>query len=430
MNQIAVAHDCGNEKGLVSVDQALQLLVDHTPSLGSETIPLNQALNRYVAADIFSEINLPIFSQSAVDGYAINASAVTQTDSKFELIGEIRAGQRVEVELKQGQAIRIFTGTKIPAGTTTVARQEIVELIDLHNIKLTKSLNSHADIRDVGEEVALGQLIASVGQKLNVGVIAALSMAGVKQVEVYRYPKIAVVVTGDEVADMIECLNSGKIFDANTPMIRAWFQTRNQTVNLIHVEDIEHRVIQLFDRLKEQYDLIITTGGVSVGDYDFVRPAALKLGFQQIFWKVKQKPGKPMLFAKYSQQKKQGQERKGQEQQQDQTHCYLLGLPGNPAAVYIGMQVYVATLVNSLQGQKHPLNWMTGVMSHALKSDARERFLRMHAVFEQGRLSLKSLTKQQSHMLSNLIDANCIVRIPSDQNIQQGQVLQGLFIQD
>src|SRR5690606_34600841 len=132
----------------------------------------------------------------------------------------------------------------------------------------------------------------------HVGAIAALSMAGVKQGLVYRYPKIAVVITGDEVASSIEDLNCGQLFDANAPLIQARFQSQAQEVDIFHVSDNESELQALMPRLKNQDDVILTTGGVSVGDYDFIRPVALEQGFEQIFWKVKQKPGKPMLFAK------------------------------------------------------------------------------------------------------------------------------------
>ncbi len=404
---------CGNEPGLISVDQALQMIRDHTDHLQTETLPLGQALNRFIAKDIYAEIQLPMFSQSAVDGYAICASGEIKAGDAFELIGEIRAGQRVEIELSEGQALRIFTGAKIPAHTTTVARQEIVQ-VNGESMSLTESLRQDADIRKAGEEIAIGQCLAVTGQQLSVGAIAGLSMAGIQEVSVYRYPKIAVVITGDEVAETMEDLNSGKIFDANAPLIQAWFQSRNQQVDILHVADTEQAVSELFTQLKEPYDLILTTGGVSVGDYDFVRPVALKLGFEQIFWKVKQKPGKPMFFAK--------------SERADQSPCYLLGLPGNPAAVYVGMQIYTATLLNALQGQQQQPNWFSAVLTHDLKMDSRERFLRMSASFDQSILKVKSLSRQQSHMLSNLMEANCLVRIPANQSIQTGQILQGLLI--
>lgn len=405
---------CGAEHGLITVDQALELILQHTQVLATERLKLNQALNRYLAEDIYSGINLPLFSQSAVDGYALCTQSAIELESEFQLIGEIRAGQQDELQLQDGQAVRIFTGAKIPLGTTTVARQEIVQAIDLSKIKITEQLKVHADIRDVGEEISVGQLLANKGQQLSIGAIASLSMAGINTVEVFQYPKVAVVITGDEVTESIEDFAAGKIFDANGPLIEAWFQQAGQQVEIFHVVDIEVAVRNLIQELSASHDLILTTGGVSVGDYDFIRPVALNSGFEQIFWKVKQKPGKPMFFA--------------QLQRNNSSHCYLLGLPGNPAAVYVGMQIYTATLLNALQGHKSQPNWFNAVLTHDLKIDARERFLRMSASFEQSVLRVKSLSKQQSHMLSNLMQANCLVRIPAGKSLKEGDLVQGLFI--
>lgn len=405
---------CGADHGLITVDQALELILQHTQVLVTERLKLNQALNRYLAEDIYSGINLPLFSQSAVDGYALCTQSAIEPEREFQLIGEIRAGQQGELQLQDGQALRIFTGAKIPLGTTTVARQEIVQAIDLSRIKITEQLKVHADIRDVGEEISVGQLLANKGQQLSVGAIASLSMAGINTVEVFQYPKVAVVITGDEVAESIEDFVAGKIFDANGPLIEAWFQQAGQQVEIFHVADTEAAVRNLIQELSVSHDLILTTGGVSVGDYDFIQPVALDLDFKQIFWKVKQKPGKPMFFA--------------QLQRNDSSHCYLLGLPGNPAAVYVGMQIYTATLLNALQGHKSQPNWFNAVLTHDLKIDARERFLRMSASFEQSVLQVKSLSKQQSHMLSNLMQANCLVRIPAGKSLKEGDIVQGLFI--
>lgn len=215
---------CGAEPGLISIDQALSLIQQRTQVLGVEIIDLNSALHRYLAENVYSNINLPMFSQSAVDGYAIHADDVIQADATFALIGEIRAGQSAEFELKHGQAVRIFTGAQIPNGTTTVARQEIVKTLENQTIQISETLKSHADIRDIGEEISVGQCLAEKGQQLTVGAIAALSMAGIQQIQVFQYPKVAVVITGDEVAETVEDFASGKIFDANAPLIQAWFK--------------------------------------------------------------------------------------------------------------------------------------------------------------------------------------------------------------
>ncbi|UUM26450.1 molybdopterin molybdotransferase MoeA [Acinetobacter colistiniresistens] len=404
---------CGAEKGLISIDEALALVQSQPKALKVETLPLADGLNRYLAKSINSNVNLPSFSQSAVDGYALNSSVEKLQDTVYDVIGEIKAGSESEHQLQDGQAIRIFTGGKTPEGTTHVARQEIVAVEANQSIRLTEHISAQADIRFVGEEVQRGQQLADVGQRINIGALAALSMAGVQSIDVFQSPKVVVVITGDEVAETPEDLQTGKVFDANGPLLKAWLQDYGIDAEILHIADEAEQVTQCFERLKQQYDLIITTGGVSVGDYDFVRPCAFETGFEQIFWKVKQKPGKPLFFAEYI----------------DQDHsCYLLGLPGNPAAVYVCMQVYGKALLDALQNQRQPLQWLSGVLTHDLKSDARERFLRMQAYFDQGQLKFQSLAKQQSHMLSNLMQANSLVRIPANTKLEVGQILAGLFI--
>ncbi|WP_342371441.1 molybdopterin molybdotransferase MoeA [Acinetobacter sp. D009] len=407
--------DCGAERGLISVDEAIELISNRPKKLGSIQQPLQNSLSRYLSKEIYSQINLPSFSQSAVDGYALCCHVEDLNNQKFQVTGEIRAGSESHDILSEGQAIRIFTGGKIPEGTTHVARQEIVSVVSPQEICLTEHINPQADIRFTGEEIQQGQLLAQVGQFLNIGSLAALSMAGVQTVEVYRAPKVAVLITGDEVAETAEDLAEGKIFDANGPLLKAWFEDYGLDVELIHVADDAAQVTQYFDQLKDTHDVIITTGGVSVGDYDFVRPCAFEVGFEQIFWKVKQKPGKPLFFAEYS-------------HPESDHHCYLLGLPGNPAAVYVSMQVYGKALLDTLQGNQAGPVWFSAILDHDLKEDARERFLRMHAYFNNGQLKVKSLAKQQSHMLSNLMQANCLVRIPASAKLEAGYILKGVFI--
>jgi len=406
---------CGAERGLISIDEALDLVINKPKNLSAISQTLKNSLSSYLAEDIYSEINLPSFSQSAVDGYALCSHAEDLNNQKFQVTGEIRAGSESHDILSEGQAIRIFTGGKTPEGTTHVARQEIVSVISAQEISLTEHIRPQADIRFTGEEIEQGQLLAQTGQFLNIGSLAALSMAGVQELTVYRRPKVAVLVTGDEVAQTADDLIDGKVFDANGPLLKAWFEDYGLDIELIHVADEAIQVTNYFNQLKDTHDVIITTGGVSVGDYDFVRPCAFEVGFEQIFWKVKQKPGKPLFFAEYH-------------NLQVSHSCYLLGLPGNPAAVYVAMQVYGKSLLDALQGNRRGPEWFTAILEHDLKEDARERFLRMHAYFDNGQLKVKSLAKQQSHMLSNLMQANCLVRIPAGTKLESGTLLKGIFI--
>lgn len=408
---------CGAELGLLAVDQALNLLIEQARVLPTQIIKVSDALGHYVAKDVHAPYALPLFDQSAVDGYAVCSHETLWQNQTFECIGEMKAGDPTIVHLKSGQAVRIFTGAQIPQGTTTVVRQEYVSDMADAIICVDRAVELNTDIRYLGEEVGHGQTLAAQGQHLTVGAIAALCMAGVKEITVYQSPRIAVVVSGDEISDVESnaILTEGRVFDANTPLIMNWLHSVGQHADHFYVKDTLQEVQQLIQELSQTYDLIITTGGVSVGDYDFIRPATLNLGFEQVFWKVKQKPGKPMFFATLDKSEKK--------------RCYLLGLPGNPAAVYVGLFIYVKTLIAALQGHRNALTWYTARLDQAQKSDLRSRFLRMHVQSEDAVLRVYGLKKQQSHMLSNLMQANCLVYLEANQTYLSGEMVKFLLIQ-
>lgn len=382
--------------GLISVDQALTAYSSVTP-LPHLTLPLLAAHQHYLVGEVKSEISLPLFTQSAVDGYALRSEDIQAGMTEFQLIGEIRAGIEEHLHLESGQCVRIFTGGRLPDSADSVARQEIVTAKQ-GGIVLNERIAKGTDIRYQGEELVAGTVLARPEQYLKSGVIAALSMAGVKQVKVSAQPKIAVLITGDEVSQELD--NDAKVFDANSPMIMAWFKEQGfHKIHIEHVIDNEQKLKAALENAMQHYDLVITTGGVSVGDYDLIRPVSMALGAKEIFWKVAQKPGKPLYFAEY---------------QKLENPSYLLGLPGNPAAVFVCLSVHVATLLKALQGIKKPQpQWKSALLNDTVKMDSREQFLRMKLdVNDDGQLRVSKLKKQQSHMLSNLNEANVIARIP------------------
>ncbi|OUY07061.1 molybdopterin molybdotransferase MoeA [Acinetobacter populi] len=385
---------------LISLDEALAHYYQ-IQSLSSCDLSLLQAHQHILADDVVSPVALPLFTQSAVDGYALRQSDIAAGQTEFELIGEIRAGIEEHFELEAGQALRIFTGGRLPESADTVARQEIVSR-NQNKIVLTQKIAVGADIRYQGEELKQGTLLAQRGQYLNSNLIAALSMAGVQHVTVHRQPKIAVLITGDEVSTQLD--NDAKVFDANSPMILTWLKEQGlQQVDLQHVVDDRQQLEFALSHALNYYDLVITTGGVSVGDYDLIRPVSMALGAEEIFWQVAQKPGKPLYFARYQ-----------ANQQLTQQRSYLIGLPGNPAAVLIGLTIHVATILRALQGasQIQPIWQKATVDLSQIKTDSREQLLRMKlSCSAHGQLQLIPLKKQQSHMLSNLNQANAIARI-------------------
>lgn len=398
-------HECSHE-GLISLDDALASYasVQRLPTIN---LPLMDAHRHILANDVMSPVELPLFDQSAVDGYALRQQDIDAGIRKFELVGEIRAGIEQQLTLHAGQSIRIFTGGKLPCGANTIARQEIVQR-EQHHIELMQPVSTGTDIRYHGEELAKGTILARQGDQLNSGLIAALSMAGVQQVAVHRQPKIAVLITGDEISSQRN--HEAQVFDANGPLISSWLAEQGYPqIHIQHVNDELEPLRQALQHALNHYDLVLTTGGVSVGDYDLIRPVSMQLGAQQIFWQVAQKPGKPLYFASFQPIK-------------SNHHSYLMGLPGNPAAVLIGLHLHVKTLLNYLQNHHNPSPpWQTGQMATDLKADSRERLLRMQRYIDHnGQNHLTLLPKQQSHMLSNMALASALVRIPAYQTITKG----------
>ncbi|AOA58579.1 molybdopterin molybdotransferase MoeA [Acinetobacter larvae] len=410
------------QQDMISIDQAFEFYEQYSVS-SIYTCPLSEAHRHYLAQDVISQIALPLFDQSAVDGYALSSQDILDGIRQFELLGEIRAGVRNSVAVTTGQCLRIFTGGLLAAGTDSVARQEIVSLAH-GKIQLHQTIEKGCDVRYQGEELGVGTVLARRGQWLNSGLIAALSMAGVTQLSVYRRPRIAVLITGDEVATTYDPAQYSRVgdppktsidredhhvYDANAPMILTWLQAQGYAgIYLEHVADNHEAVQRALSNALNHYDVVISTGGVSVGDYDLIRPVSKTLGAEEIFWKVAQKPGKPMYFARY---------------QHAGRHCYLLGLPGNPAAVWVALWVHVATLLNALQGcpSARP-RWQMAKLKtgNILKMDSREQLLRMRLdVDAHGQGIVSTLHKQQSHMLSNLATANVIARIPIFNDPQQ-----------
>ncbi len=401
-----MAHDCG-DGALLSLDTALALYGANLHALPAVERPLAEALGHVLAAPVSSAVDLPLFTQSAVDGYALHAAdiaaASAATPVRLPVIGEVRAGVAPDAPLPRGAAMRIFTGGRLPTGADVIARQEIVTREGAAML-LHEPLPAGCDVRERGEELRVGAPLAAAGQRLHSGLVAALAMAGVSSLRVIAQPHVSVLVTGDEVSASPQ--NEAGVYDANGPLVRSWFVERGHAVPRVRnvVDDREQLTAALREAL-DSSDLVLTTGGVSVGDHDLVRPVASSLGVREVFWQVAQKPGKPLYFGL--------RETAGRQQ-------VLIGLPGNPGAVLIGLHVHVAAVLAHLQHLPAPV-WLNGRLSSAVREDSREQLLRMtQRVDEEGQVHLDRLDRQASHMLSNLSQADALVRIPAGKALGAG----------
>lgn len=387
---------------MIALDQALATYARVLTPLPAESVELHLALHRVLAEDQHSTADLPLFTQSAVDGYAVRAAdtagASTQNPLRLPIIGAMPAGPFDELpQLLAHSALRIFTGGAVPAGADSVIPQELVRVDDGY-IELQHSFPAARNVRHRGEEVRAGARLAAAGERLTPGLIAALAMGGIAAVEARRRPRIAVFVTGNEIVPLGQPLGPGQIHDSNGPLISSWLQQRGYAdVRWARLRDNRAEVEAALAEALDQTDVVITTGGASVGDHDHIPAAAAAVGVKTVFWKVAQKPGKPLYFGLRDQK-------------------VMMGFPGNPGAVLIGLVLHLQRVLDLLEGLQQPApHWLRGRLAAPVKADPeRDRLLRVTLkISEIGQIDLLPLPHQDSHMLSNLRLATALIRVPT-----------------
>lgn len=388
---------------MLSLEESLALYPRVLSPLAAETVPIVEAFQRVLAAPLSAATDLPRFDQSAMDGYALRAAdcgrALAAKPVRLLVAGESAAGySALEPALQPASAMRIFTGARVPLGADTVIAQERA-VREGDALVFNAAYPRGKNIRYRGEELRRGEQVAAQGQRITAGLLAALVNAGIENVSVHRRARIAVLVTGDEVRPPGTSLQTGELPDCNSPLIRAWLAQRlYPTPAVQYLRDRESEVADALGAALDQADVVISTGGASVGDRDFIPAAAAKLGVETIFWKIAQKPGKPIFFG-----------RKGA--------ALLLGLPGNPASVLVGLQLHLRRILDCLEGETPPgPRLRAGKLAAAVAGDARAQLLRMGlSVDAEGQCWLQPLPKQDSHMLSNLAAAGALAIVPPGQ---------------
>ncbi len=390
---------------MINVEEALKLLKENLERLTQEELSIGQLLGRYLSEDVISPIDMPPFDQSAMDGYALNYS---EQIKEYKVIGEIAAGSSEIIELQKGEAVRIFTGGAVPKTANTVVKQEIVESKgDL--IQMTEAISENQNIRPQAEQISSGDLAMSKGSLINPAAIGFLTGLGFTSANAYVSPKVSVLATGDELVKPGTDLDYGKIYESNSYMLSAAlndFGYSNHSVEA--VADNYKETEQKINTALETNDVLILSGGISVGDYDFVGKALNALGIERIFYKVKQKPGKPIFFGKTAKK-------------------YIFALPGNPAAAMTSFYTYVLPALNYLSGGKFEgLTITTSKLSQAYSSKSdRSLFLKAKLNGRQ----VEILDGQSSAMLKSFAEADALVYIPSDkQELQEGEEVKVMLL--
>ncbi len=382
--------------GLTPLSQALQYQLEHiSPITQTETVSLADALGRVVAVDLLAPLAVPPQDNSAMDGYALDAADLEHSN-KLALIGTALAGQPFAGEVCPGQTVRIMTGAPLPKGANAVVMQENTERTG-DKVTFKGSATAGQCVRYAGEDIAKGDVVVAKGARIRPPTLSLLASLGISEVTVFRNPIVGVLATGDELVEPGAKLADGQIYESNRIGIKALLSATNAMVKDYGiVPDDLSATKALFTQASQECDWLISSGGVSVGDADFVKDVLDELG-KVNFWKVAIKPGKPYAFGRIGQ-------------------CWFSGLPGNPVSSFVTFEQLVAPALQKLSGESNsPAPKLSAKLTSPIKRKAgREEFLRARLENNvAGELTVTPLPKQGSAMMSGHCAANCYLIVPA-----------------
>jgi molybdopterin molybdotransferase len=384
--------------------QALGLILDRVRPFPAQRLPLEQVLGLAVAEDLYSTSTVPPFTNSAMDGYAVRAEDLAEASGerpvRLHVLGDLAAGGVARCAVEPGQALRIMTGAPMPAGADSVVPVEDTTQGE-DWVQVNRPLRAGLHIRLAGEDLREGQRLVSAGQGLRPGEIGVLAAAGIAALPVHPRVRVAVLTTGDELVDVSELPGPGRIRDANIHAVCAQVSACGALpVPFPRVPDHRATLMGVLRQALEA-DVVLTTGGISVGDYDFMKAMLEELGAERIFWKVQQKPGGPLGFWMLG-------------------STPIFGLPGNPVAAMLMVEEYVRPALRNLMGftrLHRPVTEASLTDGWSGKvGDQRTTFLRVAAQREQGRLQARLTGPQGSGILSSMLHANALALIPEGQD--------------
>lgn len=389
---------------MISVEKAKKLIKKNSGVLPFSDVEIGDSLGCLVQEDVVSPLNLPPFDQSAMDGYAIVFSDYIR-ESTIKISGEIQAGKYHKGKVKAGQAVRIFTGAPVPVGADTVVMQEKVSIVDGCLIINDPLLRQGANIRKTGSQVRKGSIALRKRTIITPGGIGYLAAMGLTSVKATPKPSVSVIVTGSELKRPGKSLNKGEIYESNSYAVEAALKSINLKVkNRFLVKDIEKEVYKAIKKAIKTSDIVLITGGISVGDYDFTERSLKRLGVKNIFYKIKQKPGKPLFFGKFK-------------------RTLIFGLPGNPAAVLSCFYEYVYPAIKLLEGFK---NVSLPQIQLPISIDYTKK--KGLSFFLKGKISDNSvipLEGQESFILSSFAIADSLIYLPEEcENIKKGEMVE------
>ncbi len=378
--------------GLLPVDEALAAVLARAAPLPAEQVELERASRRVLAAPVSSPVGLPPFPSSSMDGYAVRAA---DTPARLRIVGTVAAGRPETRRLGVGEAMDISTGGVVPEGADAVVPVERVVVVSDGEVDIPDAVSIGDNVRQPGEDVRAGDVLLEPGAVLTAARLAALAACGIAAVAAHRRPTAAVVVTGTELRPPGEPLEPGQIYESNGVMLAAALESVGARVErLAVVEDAEEALEQTLARALEA-DVVVTSGGVSVGPHDLVRRVLARLGVEEVFWGVAMRPGKPVAFGARG-------------------ATLAFGLPGNPVSSLVGCLLFVRPALLALQGHPDPAPpFRPGVLAREVRPrPQRDDYVRARVLWDEAGPQLDPIVGQESHMIVRATPADAIVHIP------------------
>jgi molybdopterin molybdotransferase len=384
--------DLPNFQKPIQIEQALELIAARVKPLREESVPLDDAVGRFVARQVNAPIDLPRFDNSAMDGYAVRAS---DTPGRLTIVGESAAGAPFTGRVEQGQAVAISTGAVLPVGTDAVAQVEDV-VVDADQLTVRDAVGHGTSIRYAAGDIRRGDRLLPVGMRIGPAQIGALAAVGLDTVMCRRRPRVAVLATGTELRPAGAELQPGEIFNSNAPMLRACLDGAGALAQQLSAAQDTREAHTAALRLALEHDVVISSGGVSVGPHDLVREAARALGVEEVFWRVAIRPGKPVTFGVRG-------------------DTLMFGLPGNPVSTLVCFELFVKPALLTLQGAADATPELRrGTLATAVRRNPeRDDFIRAQLDTADGLAVLQPLRDQQSHQIAITAQGDALARIPA-----------------
>jgi molybdopterin molybdotransferase len=371
--------------------EALRRVLERARVLDAEDVPVPRAAGRVLAEDARAVVDLPPFPSSAMDGFALRAA---DAPGRLPVVARIAAGRPAPRALRAGEAMAIATGGVVPDGADSVIPIEYV-VADDNNVEIPEAVRVGANVRPRGGDVSAGDVVVAAGTRLGPAQIGALAAAGLARVRCSRRPRVAVLATGSELRRAGEQLAPGEVYEANAALVAAALSSAGADIEeLAAVADDERAHREAFGRGLEA-DVLVTSGGVSVGPHDLVRDVLRDLGVEEVFWGVAVKPGKPLSFGVRG-------------------STLVFGLPGNPVSSLVGCEVFVRPALLGLQGASEPgPMFQQGRLAKSVRrNDRRDEFLRARTRASNEGVLLEPVTGQESHMIVRAAGADALVLSP------------------